>query len=570
MIHLDESKPYVRYALDITDGRIRAGKYVKAACRRFLDDFGRDDLVFRYDIVDRVIAFAHCLKHFNAPDSAINGRNIELLPWMQFATANIYGFYRLDGSRRYTNSYIEVARKNAKTMIASIMALYSTISGGKSSSNQSLLTSNTREQAGRLYEFIEHYSRQLDPSGKTLQVYRDRIKVKDNGSFCLVLSSDYKSADGFNATFAVVDECHEMVSTAGPDVIRSGMVNNQAHMMLITTAGFDIESPCYAYRSVCTDVVLGNKTDDGMFVLIYGLDPDMDWKDRDNWICASPSIGASAPWGFYNDSFQSSLNSPTQEINFKTKNLNFWLRNRQTWIPDQYIEDVTAEVDMTKWKDELIFMGIDAGSTHDITAVSYMFPNPESGIIEFRTEYYLPESVLDESENKEFYKRMYREGHLKLTNGNVTDYQQIETDILANQEKYGYRVFCLGYDQWNITNLIINLTNSGVRCKPASQALGAMNRPTREIERLIYSKKCVIDNNPITRWMFSNVNLRTDSNGNCKPSKPMDGKGFVSAKKIDGVIGMLNALMMLLEEGRAIYLQMSENEDDAEAAAGNE
>ena len=60
------------------------------------------------------------------------------------------------------------------------------------------------------------------------------------------------------------------------------------------------------------------------------------------------------------------------------------------------------------------------------------------------------------------------------------------------------------------------------------------------MERLILSGKAVIDNNEINRWCFRNVVLKSDHNGNVKPNKS------VKAKKIDGVIAMIQALGMYL------------------------
>ena len=49
--------------------------------------------------------------------------------------------------------------------------------------------------------------------------------------------------------------------------------------------------------------------------------------------------------------------------------------------------------------------------------------------------------------------------------------------------------------------------------------------------------KIEIDNNPITRWCFSNVALKTDHNDNVKPVK-----SGADMQKIDGTIAMIEAL----------------------------
>ena len=92
------------------------------------------------------------------------------------------------------------------------------------------------------------------------------------------------------------------------------------------------------------------------------------------------------------------------------------------------------------------------------------------------------------------------------------------------------------YDSWNATALVNDLVKEGLPMEAYSQSIGNFNRPTKELERLILSGKVHIDNNPITRFCFDNVELKVDINGNAKPV------GDHEKKKIDGVISMLNAL----------------------------
>jgi len=80
---------------------------------------------------------------------------------------------------------------------------------------------------------------------------------------------------------------------------------------------------------------------------------------------------------------------------------------------------------------------------------------------------------------------------------------------------------------------------------PFSQTIGNFNKGTKELERLILQGKVIIDANPITRWCFSNAQLKIDLNENCKPMK-YDGE---KSRKIDVVISMIEALGAYLYEG---------------------
>lgn len=47
--------------------------------------------------------------------------------------------------------------------------------------------------------------------------------------------------------------------------------------------------------------------------------------------------------------------------------------------------------------------------------------------------------------------------------------------------------------------------------QPFSMSLSNMNRPVKELERLILSGKVIIDVSELVRWCFSNVRLRIDT-----------------------------------------------------------
>ena len=157
----------------------------------------------------------------------------------------------------------------------------------------------------------------------------------------------------------------------------------------------------------------------------------------------------------------------------------------------------------------------------------------------FKCHYYLPNSSLTDNVNAELYKKWKREGYLTITDGNVTDYDYITLDI----KKISNKLFInkIAYDSYNATQWAITATNEGLPLEPFSQALWHFNKPTKEFERLIKSRKIVIDDNPITRWCFANVQLKFDHNDNCKPVKSSD------MLKIDGTIAMLQALGTYLE-----------------------
>ena len=125
-------------------------------------------------------------------------------------------------------------------------------------------------------------------------------------------------------------------------------------------------------------------------------------------------------------------------------------------------------------------------------------------------------------------------GYLTVTPGNVTDYDYITNDIVKIGKTLNIqKIF---YDPYNSTQWAIDCTEIGLPLEPYAQNMANFNRPTKELERLILSGNCTLDNNEINRFCFQNVTIKADHNGNVKPIKSVD------RKKIDGVIAMLMAL----------------------------
>ena len=307
--------------------------------------------------------------------------------------------------------------------------------------------------------------------------------------------------------------------------------------IIITTAGFDKLGPCYELRTTATEILSGLKQDDSFFIAIYSLDKDDDWKDERNWIKSNPNLDVTVKSTYLRKEVRKAVNTPSDEVNVKTKNLNMWCDSSDVWIPDDYILSNSSSVSISDFSLENdCYVGIDLSSTSDLTAVSFMIP--KDGKFYFKNNYYLPEDALKTKKNKEQYGEWVRNGHLKLTPGNVVDYDYILRDIMSvDNNVYISKV---GYDAWNSTQFVINATDKGLPMEPVSQSIGNFNRPTKEMERAILSGKAVIDNNPITRFCFRNVVMRLDYNGNTKPSKEH------SDKKIDGVIAMIEAMGVYL------------------------
>ncbi|MDR1938334.1 MAG: terminase large subunit [Tannerellaceae bacterium] len=531
---------YYQYAQNVLSGEIVAGKYIKLAAERFFSLMEDDRYVLREADIDSVIEFISLLKHYTGRHA---GKHFILEPWQEFIIASIYGFYIKDTGERLTQSvYIEMARKNGKSATAAALCLNHLINDGEANA-EVYLAANSKDQAKISFAMCSIFAKGLDPSSKYLTPFRDRINFDKMVSFLRVLASDDSKLDGFNASMYLIDEYHAAKTTRIKDVLQSsqGMRENPMSI-IITTAGFDKLSPCYQFRTMCTEVLSGLKEDDTLFAAIYSLDEGDDWKDERAWIKSSPNLGVTVKPSYIRKQIQKAVNSPSEEVGVKTKNINIWCDSETVWIPEHYILSSSRDFSIDDFKDRECFIGIDLSSTSDLTALTALFPDEKTGEMFFKTWYFLPEAALQEKRFKELYGEWRRLGSITITPGNVTDYDYILAELIRLDKKV--LISNIGYDQWNATQFILKVQDEGFKTDAISQTIGNFNRPTKEMERLLMSGKGFIDNNVINRHCFRNVVLKADHMGNTKPTKQHE------EKKIDGVISMLTALATYLASPR--------------------
>ncbi len=125
----------VKYAEDVLSGVIVAGKFVKLACQRFKDDLanGRTrGLRMDEHAAERVSRFFERLLHHSKGEwgarkdngKVIAAKAFHLADWQQFIIANLFGWYKADGTRRFREAHVSVARGNGKTTLISGIGLY--------------------------------------------------------------------------------------------------------------------------------------------------------------------------------------------------------------------------------------------------------------------------------------------------------------------------------------------------------------------------------------------------------------------------------------------------------------
>ena len=533
MTNLDIS---VKYANDCISGTIPACIYVRQACQRFIDDLNSKDYTYSHSAVDAVIRFLNAL---NLTEQK-KPKKFILEPWQTFIIANLYGIIRSDTKeRKYQSAYIELARKNGKSQLATGLSMYHLLTDPDA---QVILSANSKNQVKDVdFKKVKQFSHQLDPKEKHLVPYYNSIKFGHSNEL-IVTASDASKLDGLNVSFCLIDELHEAPNGLMYGVMKSSMGSrDEPLLVVITTAGFDTESFCYQQRTYCTDILSWQKTDDTQFAIIYTIDADDDFTDEQVWAKANPNLNVSVKVNYLKGEVNKASQNASEKASVMVKHFNKWLKNNtlDIWIDESYVLASMRDIKITDemFRDQDCIIGIDLASVSDITAVTYLFRI--DGMTYFFNDYYIPEDSINTNVNIVSFKEAGARGELNITPGNVCDYSRILRDIQSVSEYVNIK--SINYDYHNSTQFIIEATEAGFNCIPYSQLPGSLNKPLKEFERLIKSDCIIIQQNSLTRWMFSNVLLLVNRMGNYSIDRSS------KSKKIDGVASMIDALGGLLQ-----------------------
>ena len=528
-----------QYASGVVRGDIQACEDIKLACQRFLDMVERKDAPYEFvaSKVEHVLKFVKFCKHVKGPEA---GKPIELQPFQILFLAGIYGLReKRDHSLRWTTDVILfVPRKSGKTTIASIISLYELQFGDAGAEVFTLATN--REQASICFDsskaIVEGMVAEL--AAKFI-VYRGELKkAGDSTSTYRSLSRENrKTGDGKNPSCAMIDEAAQVVERGSIEVLHSGMgARKNPLRMYLTTASFTKETKFYEDLSHFRAVLRGAAPDNyRWFGLLYSVDPGDAWADSAVWGKANPMLGISVTTEHIQHMAEEAAAKPASLNEFLCKQLNIYVSANAAWVDRRYWDESVAKIPQDN--PESTFIAFDLAHTRDLNAVCTLHRYGEE---DFHAEFqfFLPQESIELIPNhyKSIFTQAVNTGILRLTPGNVTDLNEIESFIKQQCEKHNVKE--IGFDPYNAAALVANLYADGLPVKKVGQGMAVLSNPSKATEQLILKKAIKHDGNPFVGWQLGNCEVYTDVNGNVKVRK---NEADPSAK-VDGIIAMIMAI----------------------------
>lgn len=530
---------YARYIDAVLTGKETACEYGRKAVERHVSDLETaTGFVFSEKEADKALAFCAMCRHTSG---SLGGEKFNLQDNQAFILAMLFGWRRKDnGKRRFTQAYLEMARKAGKSELAAVIQLYTGFFEGEEGA-QVYTAATTREQANMVFRAVKKMARYLRRDSPTLakkiDILANSVVYHPTDSFIQKVSADAGTLDGLNPHNATVDEYHAHKDDSVKGVMQTGMGSRDNPLLLIiTTAGFDKDAPCYKVeRSNAVAVLSGDRKQENLFALIFTLDEGDDWQDESVWRKANPNLGSTPTLQYLREQVQDAINKgASTRVQVLTKNFNIWTDAPSIWIPEEQINAACRPIDISEFAGRDNYMGLDLGAVRDMTALAIFCPAKGELPALLKVFFFVPEEQVEARKKEVPYDQWVADGHLIATPGNKFDSDFVRKKILDIQAEFGTAKVC--FDPWNAYEIAANISEQGVTVTECRPSYANLNEPVRRIESMIIGGEIEIDFNPVLLWNFRNVVFDRNADDSVKPNKKRSGE------KIDGISATLAAI----------------------------
>ena len=569
------ARDYVQIAIDYAKEasadkrRKKHGHLIRCAARRFLDDLKRAksprckfffDEWHATDPCDFIEKLPHVEGVWDTPTIVMHPSHI-------FFVVQLFGFRKRkathapgwgeDGKfhpRRYTSALFAVARKNAKSTLSSGILNYclccepeqgaQVISAATTFDQASIIFKTAKAMIAKTPDLMEAFG---------LEVWAKSVSRFETNSSFKALHAKASTQDGLNPSHVGLDEIHAHKTADLLNVLTSAAGARSNPLWLYTTTeGYTNPGPWEEIRMFAKRLlkgVFGNDADH-FLVVFYAVDEEIkelkikadDEFDESAWIKANPLMDVNPHLldAIRREAVEAKQ-MPSKLAEFRIKRLNRQASTADGWIDLNKWQRCGGEVDLDWLEQYPCWGGLDLASTTDLCSFRLLW-KVDGRMYTYAVRWAPKSAVAYRTERGTVpYSSWVEAGLIRQTEGDVTDYSVIESDILALCERFDMQL--IGYDRWNASDLVNRLVEAELPMVEFIQGPKSFHPAMQVLELAYISGSLAHSGDPVLNWCASNVVTRRDQNLNMAPDKKR------SADKIDDMVALLMAIGVSGEEG---------------------
>ena len=545
--------PIIEYWEQIESGKIVVGDKIRRVYKKLVDDLNNTDSEYEYDEEKANHAIEFIERFCKHSKGKMGGKPFILELWQKAMTAALFGFvHKIDGTRKYREFILIVARKNGKSAWASAVALYLLMADGEPGP-EIVSAATKRDQAKIVWLESKRMVKKSPILAKRARTLVSEIITEYNDGVFKPLSSDSNTLDGLNVHASIIDELHAIEDKNLYDVIVDGMTAREQPLSIITTTAGTVREGIFDIKyDEAERIINGYDDPDGykderVLPIIYELDKRDEWLDPTKWEKANPGLGTIKNRDELERKVNKAKANPLLVKNLLTKDFNVRETTSEAWLTFEQLDNPNT-FDIEKLKPRYGIGGADLASTTDLTAACLLFQVPNDDTIYFEHMYWLPEELLEKRVHEDGvpYDVWKELGYLRTVPGNKVHYKHVVDWFLEMQQVHDIYIQWVGYDSWSATYFVEDMQNTFGKNTmiPVVQGKRTLSGPMKALGADLEAKRINYGNNPITKWCLSNTSVEIDKNDNIQPVK-----GRSQRRRIDGLACMLNAYVVYLDKG---------------------
>lgn len=516
------------------------GEDARLALKRHIDDLARSkkndpNFPYRFDEekAEDIIELANKLTIAEGEGN----EQFTCAGFQEFILGSLFGWvHKETGKRRFTDSYVQVARQQGKSVLNAILGI-KCCNFDNYNYGQIYCTATKADQARIvLKEIIKFINADNDLKELfDIKDYKNEITGKITSTVIRALGRDTHTIDGFRPYLGIVDEYHAHKDNQMYKLLKGGTRKlKQSLISVITTAGFNLNAPCYDLYKYCRRVLRGIDVNERQFIYIAQMDEKDDIWDPKNWIKCCPLTGKDPELvaAMQEDARKAQSMGGAELRDFLTKALNIWVTNAETAFLDlAEWEKCGSERDLSDFAGKQVIVGLDLSSGGDLTSYCLEFPyeDEETGDRKYflHSHSFMPSHRLQEHmdlEDNAPYVIWQKQGLLTVTTaagGIKTDYKTILSSLHDIVDKYQLDVMAIGYDPHNASAFLLDLEDFGCDLIEIKQSARSLNDATIDFQlevkahNMEYNKGNVL----LTRSMNDAIISEPNSFGEIKIDK---------------------------------------------------
>lgn len=451
------------YYQEIQSGGVTVGKWVKLAYEYIIHGLQTKSFFYDGKKASRAVNFIEQFCHHHEGELAPGLIKLEL--WQKALVSCIFGIVDESGARQFREIFLEIGRKNGKTLLAAAIAEYCALLDGEYG-GRIYMAAPKLEQANLCFSAFYQMVLQEPMIAQMCQKRRLDVYIAETNTTIKPLAFSAKKSDGLNVSLCIADEIASWPGEQGLkfyEVIKSSFgARRQPLLISMSTAGYVNEGIYDELHKRATRLLMGDSKEKRFLPILYCIDEISKWNDISELQKANPNLGTSVSVDYMLEEIAIAEQSLSKRGEFITKYCNIKQNASTAWLSTETVEKCCGEhMELEDFRDSYAVVGVDLSKTTDLTAVTCVIE--KDGILNVFAHFFLPEEKLEEATEVDGlpYEQYIERGFLSLSGEHQIDYHDVEDWIVALVEQYEIYPLKVGYDRWSASYLVQDLRAAG-------------------------------------------------------------------------------------------------------------